>query len=82
MSEPQDTGGTIWDAPNKQVLGLEPPWVEGDGGEPPRVPPGEEIPIDDMTKAQLLEQAQTRGLDVDDTNTKAEIKAALTEAGG
>jgi hypothetical protein len=33
MSEQGDTGGTVWDAPNKQVLGLDPPWVEGTGGD-------------------------------------------------
>jgi hypothetical protein len=39
MSEPEDTGGTVWDAPNKQVLGLDPPWVEGTGGGDPGATP-------------------------------------------
>jgi hypothetical protein len=72
-----DTSGTVWDAPNKQVLGLDPPWVEGTGGSE-----GEPTPqAASLTKAELLEQAQAKGLDVDDTNTKAEIKQALEDAG-
>jgi hypothetical protein len=71
-----DTGGTVWDSPNKQVLGLDPPWVEGTGGGEEAQPKAAE---QSLTKAELLEQAQARGLDVDDTNTKAEIKAALED---
>ena len=76
-------GGVQWDAPNQQVVrdDASAPWDEGTGGatgEPVEQP----ATLDTMTKAQLLEQAQQLGLDVDDTNTKAEIKAALTEAGG
>lgn len=33
-----------------------------------------------MTKAELLELAQEMGLNVDDSNTKAEIQAAIDEA--
>ena len=31
-TEENDTGGTILDAPNKEAVGLDPPWVEGSGG--------------------------------------------------
>jgi len=69
--------GEIFDAPNKQAVGLDPPWVEGTGGGSE----GEVTPMtDSMTKAQLLEQAEARGVDADESMTKAEIQAAL-EAG-
>jgi hypothetical protein len=73
--EPEDTGGTVWDAPNQQAVGLDPPWVEGTGGGGEAEPKGEQH----ATKADLLEKAQARGLDVSEHNTKAEIQAALDE---
>src|SRR4029077_21201499 len=37
--------GEIWDAPNKQVLGLDPPWVEGTGGgAEPKKAEGQKLP--------------------------------------
>jgi hypothetical protein len=38
--EPEDTGGTVWDAPNQQAVGLDPPWVEGTGGSAEAEPKG------------------------------------------
>jgi len=67
----------LWDAPNQQAVGLDPPWVEGTGGSSE----GEVTPsTDSMTKAQLLEQAKAQGVEADESMTKAEIQAAL-EAG-
>lgn len=65
--------GTIWDAPNQQVVRRDAsaPWDEGDGGSDP------EIPVSTMTKAELLERAEAVGADVDETNTKAEIVEAI-----
>jgi arginase family enzyme len=77
MSEPEDTGGTVWDDPNRQAVGLDPAWVEGTGGSSE----GEATPHA-ATKAELLEQAHELSLDVTEQNTKAEIKAAIEEATG
>ena len=35
MADEKDTGGTVWDAPNQQVVRPDqsPPWEEGTGGE-------------------------------------------------
>lgn len=42
MSEqPEQQEGTVWDAPNQQVVGLDPPWVEGTGGSPEADPAAE-----------------------------------------
>jgi hypothetical protein len=79
-NSPEDTGGTVWDDPNRQAVGLDPAWVEGtggDGGEGAQPKTAEQS----LTKAELLAQAHEMGLDVDDTNTKAEIKTAIEEAG-
>lgn len=76
----------LWDAPNQQVVRADQsaPWEEGTGGgEDPGATPktqADENPLDGLTKAQLLEHGQSLGLDVDDTQTKAEIKAAIEEA--
>jgi hypothetical protein len=78
---------TDWYAPNQQaVRGDESgPAEEGEGGtervDPePVQPQAEEPDLDAMTKAQLQELAAERGVDVDDSMTKAEIREAL-EAG-
>lgn len=34
-ADEKDVGGTQYDAPNQEVVGVEPPWVEGSGGVPP-----------------------------------------------
>jgi hypothetical protein len=87
MNEPEDTGGTVWDAPNQQVVGLDPPWVEGTGGggegspTPHRAEEGDEEPtLDEMTKAQLLVYAGEHGIDVDQSWSKGDIRAAIGEA--
>lgn len=76
--EVQDTtAGTVWDAPNQQVVrdDASAPWEEGSGGTPE-----EPVDVDAMTKAELLEHARGLGLDVNDTMTKADIRAAVDEA--
>jgi hypothetical protein len=74
-------GGIQWDAPNQQVVrdDASAPWDEGTGGEatPPGERAAEEPTLDTMTKAQLLEHAEGLGLDVDDSMTKADIKAEI-----
>jgi hypothetical protein len=75
---------TDWYAPNQQaVRGDESgPGEEGEGGtEPievePLEPGEEEADLDAMTKAELIDEAERRGVDVDPTATKAEIREAL-----
>jgi hypothetical protein len=67
--------GEQWDAPNQQVVRADQsaPWEEGSGGEPPEVAPT----LDEMTKAQLLTYAAEHDIQVDETMSKAEIRAAI-----
>lgn len=70
---------TEWDAPNQQVVrgDQSAPWDEGSGGSGEAA--GEKT-LDQMTKAELLEQAAARGVAANETMTKDEIRAAI-EAG-
>jgi len=78
----------LFDAPNQQAVGLDPPWVEGEGGstvgeEPAEAPAAQETAgeYDAMTKADLIALAQERGVSpANNDMTKAELIAAL-EAG-
>jgi hypothetical protein len=77
-------GPDDWYAPNQQaVRGDESgPAEEGEGGveriDPEPLEPGEPEPdLDAMTKAELIDEAERRGIDVDPTATKAEIREAL-----
>lgn len=87
----------VWDAPNQQVVRPDesPPWEEGEGGtthEPPREPPGEEIPVnaetasvdlDGMTKDQLLEYAQSLGITPANASmTKDELRQGIDQHQG
>jgi len=65
-------------APNQQVVrgDASGPAEEGAGGVGP-VEATADDPLDAMTKAQLLDEAAARGVDVDDSMTKAEIRAAI-----
>lgn len=54
--------------PTREVLGLDP--VGNTEG-------GDAKSLDDMTKAELIEEAGSRGVDVDESATKAEIREAL-----
>lgn len=69
-----------YDYPNLEVLGLDPPWVEGTGGGSPEIEPPNGL--DAMTKEQLVAYAAEKGYDIDASTTKAEIKAAIQAAGG
>ena len=55
-----------------------------DPPDPPTVPPEgngeEEIPLEEMTKSQLLRHAGKRGLELDESLTKSEIREAIDEA--
>lgn len=75
--------GTVWDAPNQQVVRPDqsPPWEEGTGGAP--LPKEDESnPLDSMTKEQLVAYAAEQGYEIDPSTTKAEIKATIEAAGG
>jgi hypothetical protein len=74
--------GELFDAPNKEAVGLEPPWVEGTGGtgeDPPPPPPENgDVALDDMTKDELLAEAQSRGLSPANAGmSKAELRAVI-----
>jgi hypothetical protein len=70
--------GVQFDDPNREAVGLDPVWVEGDGGTAGAPPEG----LDAMTKAELLDHAHGLGLDdVSDSDTKAEIRQRIDEAG-
>ena len=72
---------SYFDDPNREAVGLEPAWAEGFGGSDTSGgggPPPDAL--DSMTKDQLLAEADRRGVEVERTATKAEIREAL-EAG-
>jgi hypothetical protein len=90
MSSPEvvDTGGTVFDDPNRQAVGVEPAWVEGTGGPvlEPKTDQAEQgggSDLDAMTKDQLLEYAQSRGISPANASmTKDELKASIQAAEG
>jgi hypothetical protein len=77
----EDAGGTMFDDPNREAVGLEPAWVEGTGGQPgtEAAATGEQPDdLESMTKAELLDYA--KGLGVTPANndmTKAELIDAI-----
>ena len=66
---------TVFDDPNREAVGLDPIWT-GAGEAPP-----EGDSLDSMTKDQLLDHAAGLGVDVPSGATKAEIRAAIDDAG-
>jgi hypothetical protein len=85
MSTPEtvDTGGTVWDAPNQEVVGVGPPWQEGTGGLDVGAASTASAgnPLDEMTKAELLEYAQSRGISpANQAMSKDEIRASIDAA--
>jgi hypothetical protein len=74
---------SLWDAPNQQAVGLDPPWVEGAGGSGEAPPPPEnggngDPALDAMTKDELLAEAQSRGLSPANAGmSKAELRAVI-----
>jgi hypothetical protein len=66
----------LLDAPNQQVVRPDGsgPADEGEGGSTAEA---EANPLDSMTKAELIEEAESRGIELDATATKAEIREAL-----
>ncbi len=68
-------------APNQQVVREDGsgPAEEGTGGDPGDPTPHQTDAerLDAMTKAQLVEEAAARGVEVDAAWTKAEIRSAL-----
>ena len=80
--------GTVWDAPNQQVVRPDqsPPWEEGTGagadvdGEP--APSGQTSELDAMTKSELLDYAKQHGVSpANNDMTKDELRAAIDAAG-
>jgi hypothetical protein len=82
MSETEaEPGGTVFDDPNRQAVGLDPAWVEaGGGGEEASA---EEGGLEAMTKDELLARAQELGASPANASmTKAELVAAIEAAEG
>ena len=83
MSEAaKDTGGTVWDAPNQQVVREDgsPPWEEGagGGGSPDPQTAGSDGDLEGMTKAELLDYARQLGVSPANSDmTKAELIDAI-----
>jgi hypothetical protein len=82
----EGTGGTVFDDPNREAVGLDPAWVEGTGGTPDEVTPveadepadGGGSDLDQMTKDQLLEHAQQLGVSPANASmTKDELRAGI-----
>ena len=73
------TDGQQYDAPNQQVVRADgsAPWDEGAGGGGDAAPPPDGDGLDAMSKSELLDEAQARGVDADASMTKAEIREAL-----
>jgi hypothetical protein len=67
---------SYFDDPNREAVGLEPAWAEGSGGSDTSAGGGPPA-LDAMTKDQLLAEADKRGVEVERTATKAEIREAL-----
>jgi hypothetical protein len=91
-TETEDVGGTVWDAPNQQVVREDesPPWEEGSGAggnpDPQDLVADEEagdLTLDEMTKQQLLEYAQSKGYSpANAAMSKDEIRATIDENEG
>ena len=73
---------STYDAPNQQVVRADgsAPWDEGAGAAAGPDPGDEQPTVDEMTKAQLLSYATDHDIEIDETQTKAEILAAIREA--
>jgi len=72
---------TLWDAPNQQVVRADEsaPWEEAGGPPEPRAADGTPVSeYEAMTKAELIDLAQQRGISPANSDmTKAELVAAL-----
>ncbi len=84
-------GGTLYDAPNQEVVGVGPPWVEGSGGTPgtregaadsSAATAAEEADLDAMTKDELLDYAHAHGVSPANASmTKDELRDSIEDAG-
>ncbi len=80
MSERDVTLPDEYYAPNQQVVRADGsgPAEEGEGGTPPDTGEGDpRDALDTLTKAELLEEADEAGVDVNDGMTKAQIIEAI-----
>jgi hypothetical protein len=83
---------TVWDAPNQQVVREDQsaPWDEGTGGvvveaaeEEAAAEEAGEPTLDEMTKAELIEYAQSRGISpANNDMTKQELRDSIAAAEG
>jgi hypothetical protein len=76
------SGGTVFDDPNREAVGLEPAWVEGTGGpgDPAVEPSGQTSDLDSMSKDELLAYAQELGVSPANASmTKDELRAGIDE---
>jgi len=77
---PEDAGGTVFDDPNREAVGLDPAWVEGTGGGSEEIQPvadGEDD-LDAMTKVDLLALAKERNVSpANNDMTKQELIDAI-----
>ena len=83
---PEDAGGTVFDDPNREAVGLDPAWVEGTGGDPgdpggevePVAAGDDEEDLDSMTKVDLLALAKERNVSpANNDMTKQELIDAI-----
>jgi len=77
VSTPEDTGGTVWDAPNQQTVRPDQsaPWAEGTGASASTATAGY------RTKAELVAEAEGLGIDTDGM-TRDDLLAAIEERTG
>ena len=72
--------GTVWDAPNQQVVREDesPPWEEGMGGG--GNPDPQKGGLDAMTKAELLDHARSIGASpANESLTKDELRKSIDD---
>ena len=72
----------LWDDPNRQAVGLDPPWVRGRGGHPhPRAQRSGPPTLDEMTKDELLAYAKEREISpANAAMSKDEIRESIENA--
>ena len=78
-----EQGGAQYDNPNQEVVRGSGPGEEGEGGQAGETQPAadEGESLDGLTKDELLDVADERGVEVDEKATKADIRARLEGRG-
>ena len=74
---------SLMDYPNREALGLDPPWVDAAEAQPQaqaQAAPDEAGGLEAMTKAELLDYARERGISpANEAMNKDEIRASIDE---